>query len=169
MAEAESEHPEPRKLHGAAATAAAKKASSEGSALAKFLSAIDDGFEAAYAEATADVEAAQQTLTDARAKMQKLEAFKAVRDGKVPTDLLGEPVRRRAPATSRAAKGEASGKVLEMLKGAGPDGLNRAELIDRMGVKGNKSGEASISNALASLKKAGDISHNADGRYSVPA
>lgn len=42
-----------------------------------------------------------------------------------------------------------------------PDGINRAELLDKLDAKGNKSAEQSISNALSALKKSDSIS--ADG------
>lgn len=44
--------------------------------------------------------------------------------------------------------------------------ITRAQLLEQMGVKGNKSGEQSISNAIAALKKAGQITAK-DGAYSV--
>lgn len=45
-------------------------------------------------------------------------------------------------------------------------GITRADLIDKMGAKGDKSAEQSISNALSALKKAGTISLS-DGKYSA--
>lgn len=53
--------------------------------------------------------------------------------------------------------------VLEALKAA-PQGMPRAMLLEEMGVKGDKSGEQSVSNALSALKKAGEID-NEDGVY----
>ncbi len=54
-----------------------------------------------------------------------------------------------------------SDKVLKMIK-ARPNGIKRAELLERMGVKGDKSGEQSVSNALSTLKRFGKLS--AEGR-----
>ena len=45
-----------------------------------------------------------------------------------------------------------------------PKGITRSEMLIAMNVKGNKSGEQSISNALSALKKAGTITA-ADGVY----
>jgi len=53
--------------------------------------------------------------------------------------------------------------VLQLLKDA-PDGMSRSDILDRLGLKGNKSGEQSISNALSTMKKAGKIGAK-DGRY----
>ncbi len=54
-------------------------------------------------------------------------------------------------------------EVLVKVK-AHPDGIARAPLLDEMGVKGDKSGEQSVSNALSALKKAGNITAD-DGMY----
>ena len=43
--------------------------------------------------------------------------------------------------------------ILEVIKGAAA-GLSRREILDKMGLKGNKSGEMSVSNALTALTKA---------------
>jgi hypothetical protein len=45
-----------------------------------------------------------------------------------------------------------------------PSGLTRGEILDKMGLKGDKSGEMSISNALTALIKANQISRR-DGKY----
>ena len=44
------------------------------------------------------------------------------------------------------------------------DGIARADLLEELGVKGDKSGEGSVSNALAALKKAGTVGYK-DGKY----
>jgi hypothetical protein len=43
-------------------------------------------------------------------------------------------------------------------------GLTRGEIIERMGLKGNKSGEMSVSNALTALTKGNQVSRR-DGKY----
>ena len=45
-----------------------------------------------------------------------------------------------------------------------PSGLNRGEILERMGLKGDKSGEMSVSNALTALTKANQVTRR-DGRY----
>ena len=47
-------------------------------------------------------------------------------------------------------------EVLAQVK-AHPKGITRSEMLIAMNVKGEKSGEQSVSNALAALKKAGNI------------
>ena len=54
-------------------------------------------------------------------------------------------------------------EVLASVK-AHPKGFNRADLLEAMNVKGDKSGEQSVSNALSALKRAGTITTD-DGVY----
>ena len=51
---------------------------------------------------------------------------------------------------------------------AAAKGATRGELLERLGVKGNKAGEQSVSNALNALKKSGKID-SADGKWHVTA
>jgi hypothetical protein len=45
-----------------------------------------------------------------------------------------------------------------------PAGLARKDILERMGLKGDKAGESSISNALTALTKANQVTRR-DGRY----
>jgi hypothetical protein len=47
-----------------------------------------------------------------------------------------------------------------------PNGLSRGEIFVRMGLKGNKSAEKSISNALTALTKGNQVSRR-DGKYVI--
>jgi len=47
-------------------------------------------------------------------------------------------------------------------------GLTRGQLLEKMGVKGNKSGEMSVSNALTALTKSKQL-RRAEGRKYVAA
>lgn len=53
-----------------------------------------------------------------------------------------------------------------MIAAFGSAGVRRGGLIDALNVKGNKSAEQSVSNALAALKKSGAVAHR-DGKYIV--
>ena len=48
-----------------------------------------------------------------------------------------------------------------------PDGLSRGEILSQLGVKGNKSAEQSVSNALSALKKSAKV-NSREGKY-LPA
>lgn len=56
--------------------------------------------------------------------------------------------------------------VYDAVKGAGEEGITRAQLLDMMGVRGDKSGEQSVSNALAALNKTEKV-NLANGVYTV--
>jgi hypothetical protein len=75
------------------------------------------------------------------------------------------PKRRKAkrPAQRRAPRGAKRTAVLELV-GQHPDGLSRGEILNLMGVKGEKSGEQSVSNALSALTKQNQLGKK-DGKY----
>jgi hypothetical protein len=52
--------------------------------------------------------------------------------------------------------------LLELIRQS--DGLSRGELLERMGLKGDKSGEMSVSNALTALTKSNQV-HREGGKY----
>jgi hypothetical protein len=49
-----------------------------------------------------------------------------------------------------------------------PSGLTRGEILERMGLKGDKPGEMSVSNALTALTKSSQIARR-DGKYVASA
>ena len=67
----------------------------------------------------------------------------------------------------RAGRGEKQAQVLKLVEAA-TEGATRGELIEKLGIKGSKSGEQSVSNALNALKKAGKIG-STDGKWHVVA
>lgn len=58
---------------------------------------------------------------------------------------------------------------LTSLIGKHPQGISRADILANMDVKGDKTGERSVSNALSALKKQGVLNHADDGNYTVAA
>jgi len=44
-------------------------------------------------------------------------------------------------------------------------GLTRGEILEKMGLKGNKSGEMSVSNALTALTKSNQVQRNEERKY----
>jgi hypothetical protein len=63
----------------------------------------------------------------------------------------------------RAGRGQRRQQVLDAIKSA-PDGATRGEIIEKLGVKGDKALEQSISNALAALFKSKALKRE-NGRY----
>src|SRR3954452_11854181 len=71
---------------------------------------------------------------------------------------------RQAPAgrQPRARRGSRRQTLLELIRQS--DGLSRGEIIERMGLKGDKSGEMSVSNALTALTKSNQVRREG-GKY----
>jgi hypothetical protein len=96
----------------------------------------------------------QQQLDEVDAMLRKFDVF----EGKAP--------RPRQPTRSRGASATRSGsKRDELLKVIREGhGLTRAEILEKMGLKGNKAGEMSVSNALTALTKANQVTRR-DRKY----
>jgi hypothetical protein len=85
-------------------------------------------------------------------EMKAINAYVAAKTGKPP----------RATGTGKRRTGQREAILAVVNKH--PDGIARANILKTMGVKGDKSAEQSVSNALANLKKAGKIGAK-DGKY----
>jgi uncharacterized protein len=106
----------------------------------------------------ADKSAIEQRLTQLSRDMQAIDAYAAAKAGKVTT-----PRSRRAAGTNGARPGSRRKAIAEVLN-AYPQGLGRGELLELLGVKGNKSGEMAVSNALTALIKNNTLARH-DGKY----
>ena len=62
----------------------------------------------------------------------------------------------------RTRQGSKREELLSLIRGG--HGLSRGEILSKMGLKGNRSGEMSVSNALTALTKANQIVRR-DGKY----
>jgi hypothetical protein len=83
-------------------------------------------------------------LDEINREFAAIEAYEQAKLGKAP---------KAAPAgTRRARKGSRREELLNLIREGG--GLSRGDILDRMGLKGDKSGEMSVSNALTALFKA---------------
>ena len=79
------------------------------------------------------------------------------------TAKTGKTVRRaQADRQPRARRGSRREALLEMIRQS--DGLSRGEILERMGLKGDKSGEMSVSNALTALTKSNQVLRDG-GKY----
>jgi hypothetical protein len=63
---------------------------------------------------------------------------------------------------SRTRRGSRREALLEIIRQS--DGLSRGEILERMGLRGDKSGEMSVSNALTALTKSNQVCRE-DGKY----
>jgi hypothetical protein len=77
---------------------------------------------------------------------------------------------KAAHAAARIIRGRRGGRREEIIYAirSDPQGLKRGELLENLGVKGDKSAEMSVSNALTALKKRGEIVRRLDGKYVAP-
>ena len=91
-------------------------------------------------------------------EMRAIDAYEAAKSGKAApaTRRTGT---RRAPQARRGSKRE---QLLQVIKDG--HGLTRGEILEKMGLKGDKSGEMSVSNALTALTKANQVARR-DGKY----
>ncbi len=99
-------------------------------------------------------------LADINRELSAIDAYEAAKNGKVPAAARQPRGARARPQGRRGSKRDA---LMQVIKG-NPSGLTRGEILDRMGLKGDKTGEMSVSNALTALTKANQVTRR-DGRY----
>lgn len=75
----------------------------------------------------------------------------------------GKPAARTEPRQRRARRGDVTESVMNVIGTNGPS--RRVDIINALGVKGDKQGEMSVSNALTRLKNQGLIARQDDGRW----
>jgi hypothetical protein len=104
-------------------------------------------------------EQVQATIRDLQGKLDALDreygaidAYLAAREGK--------PAGKRQSRGRRGSKREA---LIQLLR-QHPTGLSRGEILTRMDLKGDRSGEMSVSNALTALTK-GNHADRREGKY----
>src|SRR3954447_10731381 len=97
----------------------------------------------------------QRELDAINREFAAIEAYATAKTGKTVRQVSAE----RQPRVRRGSRREA---LLELIRQG--DGLSRSELIERMGLKGDKSGEMSVSNALTALTKSNQV-HRDGGKY----
>jgi hypothetical protein len=102
----------------------------------------------------------ENKLADINRELSAIDAYEAAKTGKTPAVTRQTRGARARPPARRGSKRDA---LMQVIK-ENPSGLTRGEILDRMGLKGDKSGEMSISNALTALTKANQVTRR-DGRY----
>src|SRR3954451_13775563 len=109
-------------------------------------------------DAQARLEEIQKEIADIDREFEAIEAYERVKADKPQKGVAaskGEAASKE-PARQRARRGERQQEVLDLI-GQDPDGLTRSEILERLGVKGDKTAEASVSNALNATKKKGQL------------
>ena len=107
----------------------------------------------------------EQVFNQQKELTRKLDAvnreFAAI--GAYETAKTGKAARQAsAGRQSRTRRGSRREALLEIIRQS--DGLSRGEILERMGLKGDKSGEMSVSNALTALTKSNQVRRE-DGKY----
>jgi hypothetical protein len=100
----------------------------------------------------------QQQLDAVNAMLAKFDVFEGKATARTPPGRT-----RRATTTARGSKRDA---LLQVIRDGG--GLSRGEILDKMGLKGDKAGEMSVSNALTALTKSQQVERR-DGKYHMAA
>jgi hypothetical protein len=109
-------------------------------------------------EALARKAEADKALQSIDRELMAIDAYQRAKGGK--------PLGRRRGGGRPGRRGEKRQAILEVIR-QHPAGLSRGEILNLMGVKGDKSGEQSVSNALTALKKSQKVSSQS-GKY-LPA
>ena len=117
----------------------------------------------------------ENKLTEINREFAAIDAYEAAKTGKAAT-----PSRQpRAPRKSdmpikqlsmdngaRPETGTRREAILKVIE-ENPGGLSRGEILERIGLKGNKSAQKSVSNALTALTKNSQVLRR-EGKYVAP-
>src|SRR3954452_12405309 len=97
----------------------------------------------------------QRKLDAVNREYAAIEAYETAKTGKAARQ---EPARRQR----QAHRGSRRKGLLELIRQS--NGLSRGDILERMGLKGNKAGEMSVSNALTALSKSNQVRREG-GKY----
>jgi hypothetical protein len=96
-------------------------------------------------------------LADVNRELAAIDAYEATKSGR--PIATGQTRTRRALPGGRGSKRDA---ILKLIQES--EGLGRGEILERMGLKGDKSGEMAVSNALTALTKGNQVVRR-EGKY----
>jgi hypothetical protein len=88
-----------------------------------------------------------------------IEAYESAKSGKAQRQGRGAS----SAGVRRGRRGSKREGILQAIKEAA-EGLSRGELLEKLGLKGDKSGEMSVSNALTALTKGNQVTRR-EGKY----
>ncbi len=107
--------------------------------------------------------ALEEKLAGINREFAAIDAYEAAKTGKA----VGSARQARGPRRQQGRRGSKREALMEVIR-ANASGLSRGEILERMGLKGDKSGEMSVSNALTALTKANQIARR-EGKYFASA
>jgi hypothetical protein len=100
-------------------------------------------------------------LADVNRELAAVDAYEAAKTEKAAARQTRAP--RAGGGRTRVRSGSKREALLQVISD-NPDGLTRGQILEKMGLKGDKSGEMSVSNALTALTKATQVARR-DGKY----
>lgn len=106
----------------------------------------------------------ENKLAEINRELEAIDAYEAAKTEKAVSAARQARAVRARPRARRGSKREA---LLQLIK-ENPSGLTRGEILQRMGLKGDKAGEMSVSNALTALTKSNQVARR-EGRYMASA
>jgi len=104
-------------------------------------------------------------LAEINRELSAIDAYEAAKLGKPAAPLPRQRTPRTGTLRAMQRRGSKREQLLELIK-QHPEGLARKDILERMGLKGDKAGEMSVSNALTAMTKANQVVR-AEGRYRV--
>ena len=116
----------------------------------------------------------ENKLTEINHEFAAIDAYEAAKTGKAATPRRQQPSSRKSGAPikqlsvdtgARPQTGTRREAILKVIE-ENPSGLSRGEILERIGLKGNKSAQKSVSNALTALTKSNRVSRR-DGKYVI--
>ena len=103
----------------------------------------------------------ENKLNEINRELSAIEAYESAKTGKTAGPRAAAA--RRGP--QRGRRGSKREQLLQLIR-QNPEGLARKDIIERMGLKGDKSGEMSVSNALTALIKTSQVARR-EGKYVI--
>ncbi|MGA8760684.1 MAG: hypothetical protein WB611_31035 [Stellaceae bacterium] len=114
----------------------------------------------------------ENKLTEINHEFAAIDAYEAAKAGKAVTPSRqpraarksGAPIKQLSVDTgARPQTGTRREAILKVIE-KNPGGLSRGEILERIGLKGNKSAQKSVSNALTALTKNSQVLRR-EGKY----
>ena len=126
-----------------------------GSNFSEFISRERERLRAEREQVFSQQEELERRLDALNREFAAIEAYETAKMGKAARQASAG----RQPRARRGSRREA---LLELIRQS--DGLSRGEILERMGLKGDKAGEMSVSNALTALTKSNQVRREG-GKY----
>jgi hypothetical protein len=106
----------------------------------------------------------EQKLEAVNRELSAIDAYEAAKSGKVVKSARAVAAgRTRTRLISQGRRGSKRDELLKLIQES--EGLSRGEILEKMGLKGNKSGEMSVSNALTALTKGNQVRRDENRKY----